>query len=88
MFDRLSFSSVLKLKVLGVVVRNQKIASTTTATNYKDLFRISSLQLIFINGLSKRSLMSIVLIDMDKFKSLYYGGTQRLYRPAKYTRAN
>ena len=60
--------AILKLKLLGVVVMKQKIASTTTATDSKDLFRISSLQFIFANGLVKKSLLSIMLIDMAQIK--------------------
>jgi hypothetical protein len=61
--------SVLKLKRLGVVVMKQKMPrTTTTTTNSKDLFRISSLQFIFANGLAKKSLLGIMLIGIAQIK--------------------
>jgi len=54
--------------VLGVVVINRKIASTTTAPNSKDLFRISSLQFVFTNGLAKKLPLSIMLIGIAQIK--------------------
>jgi hypothetical protein len=56
-------------EALGVVVMEQKMArTTTTARNSENLFRISGLQFIFINGLGKKSPLSIVLIGLAQIK--------------------